>query len=224
VLKSHFAFRNYTRACVHHNIRVNITQENITFVSVIITVIRVNIALCVYKSHSCVLISHFAFQNYTCACDYHIMRVNISVCMWKSHYACVHAECGFNTYECHNHTHTCQHHTLVCVEITVVSVVITFVRVTACGNNTHLRIEIITLCVWTSHYACEHHTMRVNITQCVRTSHYACKQHTMRVNITWIRWTPVLLTKNTQRQTILRLYRFLEFGLVFALGANILHI
>jgi hypothetical protein len=54
----------------------------------------------------------------------------------------LHAECGFGTYECHNHfcecqnhTHTCQHHTLrvaitlVHVEITVVSVVIIFVRV-----------------------------------------------------------------------------------------------
>jgi hypothetical protein len=41
----------------------------------------------------------------------------------------------------------------------------------------------ITLCVWTSHYACEHHTMRVIITLCVWTSHYACEHHTVRVNI-----------------------------------------
>jgi hypothetical protein len=56
---------NHTRACVHHSMSVNIT-----FVSVIITLIRVNIALCVYKTHSCVLISPFAFQNYTRACNF----------------------------------------------------------------------------------------------------------------------------------------------------------
>jgi hypothetical protein len=73
--------------------------------------LHVETAVCIYKSHSCVLKSHFAFRNYT------------------------RAECGINTYECHNHTHTCQHHTvrveitLVCVEIRVVSVVLTFVRV-----------------------------------------------------------------------------------------------
>jgi hypothetical protein len=65
VLKSHFTFRNYTRACVHHSVRVNITHKSdfytqsvvlirmsviITFVSVIITLFHVNITLCVYKS------------------------------------------------------------------------------------------------------------------------------------------------------------------------------
>jgi hypothetical protein len=60
VLKSHFAFRNFTLTCVHHNMRVNITHKShfytqsiiITFVSVIITLIRVNITLCVLKSQS----------------------------------------------------------------------------------------------------------------------------------------------------------------------------
>jgi hypothetical protein len=42
----------------------------------------------------------------------------------------------------------------------------------------------IALCVWTSHYACEHHTMRV-----VWTSHYTCEHHTIRVNITLYVWT-----------------------------------
>jgi hypothetical protein len=59
VLKSHFSFRNYTRACVHHSMRMNITHKSdfymqsvvlthmcviITFVSAIIKVIRVNTA------------------------------------------------------------------------------------------------------------------------------------------------------------------------------------
>jgi hypothetical protein len=96
VWQSLSAFKNYSRACVHHSIRVNITHKSnfykqsvvltrmsviITFVSVIITLIRGNIALCVYKSHSCVLISHFAFQKYTLACDHHIIRVTITLCM-----------------------------------------------------------------------------------------------------------------------------------------------
>jgi hypothetical protein len=69
VCKSHFAFRNYSRACVYHMfityLLVNITHKSdfytqsvvftrmnviIIFVSVIITLIRVNIALWVYKS------------------------------------------------------------------------------------------------------------------------------------------------------------------------------
>jgi hypothetical protein len=58
----------------------------------------------------------------------------------------------------------------------------------ACEHHT-MRVNI-TLCVWTSHYACEHHTMRVNITLCVLTSHYACEHHTMRVNTTQCVWTP----------------------------------
>jgi hypothetical protein len=45
-----------------------------TFVRVKIT-LRVEIALYVYKSHTCVLQSHFAFKNYTHAGVYHTMRV-----------------------------------------------------------------------------------------------------------------------------------------------------
>jgi hypothetical protein len=72
--KSHFVFRNFTRACVHHSDfytqSVVLTRMSviITFLSVIITLIRVNIALCVYKSHSCVLKSYF-------------MHVNITICV-----------------------------------------------------------------------------------------------------------------------------------------------
>jgi hypothetical protein len=131
------------------------------------TLVRVNITLWFQKLHPCVCSLQYA-------CEHHTQ-------LWF-----LHAECGFDTYElhnlfrechnhthtchnhthtCHNHTHTCHHHslrveiTLVRVEITVVSVVITFMR----GK--------ITLCVWTSYYACESHTMRVNIT-----SQYACAQ------------------------------------------------
>jgi hypothetical protein len=99
----------------------------------------VRIALCINKSHSCVLKSNIAFRNYTCACVHHTQE-------WL-----LHAEKGFNTYkshnqfrECHNHTHTCQHHTLrveitlVRIEISVVSVEITVVRfnITMCVEIT----------------------------------------------------------------------------------------
>jgi hypothetical protein len=40
-------------------------------------ILRVEITLCIYKSHSCVLKSHFAFRSYTCTCVHHSMRVNI---------------------------------------------------------------------------------------------------------------------------------------------------
>jgi hypothetical protein len=104
VWKSHFAFRNYTRTCVHHSMRVNITQEWFLHAECgfdtyechnhfrechnVMRVMRVNIALCVYESHSCVLISHscvlishFAFQNYIRACNYHTMRLDITLCV-----------------------------------------------------------------------------------------------------------------------------------------------
>jgi hypothetical protein len=83
----------------------------------------------------------------------------------------LHAECNFLT-QCDFDTHKC-----ACWYQTLRSK-ITLVRVN------------ITLCVWTSHYACEHHNMRVNITICVWTSHFIvnitlyCEHHNMRVNIT----------------------------------------
>jgi hypothetical protein len=131
--------------------------------------LRVEIALCIYKSHSCVLKSHFAFKKIT------FVRVFITQ-EWF-----LHAECGFNTYECHNqfrechnHTHMCQNYTLrveitlVRIEITVVSVVITFVRF-----NIRLCVEI-TLFVWKSHSAYINHTC-------------ACWNHTLRSEITFVR-------------------------------------
>jgi hypothetical protein len=118
VLKSHEACWNLTRACVNHtleyhnhihrcqnhtlHVEINLVRVEITVVSVIITFVlvkislRLEITLSVYKSHSFVFKSHFAFRNYTRACEHHIMRVNITLCvqklhscMWTSHYVCI---------------------------------------------------------------------------------------------------------------------------------------
>jgi hypothetical protein len=176
VLNSHFAFRYYIHACVHHSMHVKITQNSdlytqkvvltrisvvITFVSVMITLIRLNITLCVYKSLLCVLKSqyvwklHSAWRNLT-------MHVEITHYVYKSPFAF------------RNYTRACVHHSTH-ENITFVSVIITLIRV----NITLIRVNItlvcvdITLCVpklhscaWLSHHACEHHTMRVNITLC----------------------------------------------------------
>jgi hypothetical protein len=140
VLKSHFAHRNYTRACVHHSIRVNITHKSnyytqsvvLTSMSVIITRIRVNIALYVYKPHSC---------TYTLHSKITLVRVNITLCVWTTHYACEHQTMRVNYTLCVWTSHyACEHHTM--------------------------RMNI-TLCVRTSHYACENHNLRGNITLCV---------------------------------------------------------
>jgi hypothetical protein len=89
VLKSHFAFRNYTRVCVHHSVRVNITHKSdfytqsvfltrmcvmITFVSVIITLIRAT--------------SHSAYRNHSCACLKHCRECRSHICVFQNHTAC----------------------------------------------------------------------------------------------------------------------------------------
>jgi hypothetical protein len=130
VCKSHSTYINHTRAC--------------------------EITLCVQKLHSCVWTSHFDFRNYTRACVLYSMRVNI--------------------------THNCDFYTqsvaltrmsfiisFVSVIITLIRVIITLIRVNiTCLVRVEIRVVSvvitfirfkITLCVWTSHYACEHHTM-----------------------------------------------------------------
>jgi hypothetical protein len=61
--------------------------------------LRVKTTICVNKSHSCVLKSHFTFGNYSRACVYHSMRVNITQ-EWF-----IHPECDVDTYECDYDTH-----------------------------------------------------------------------------------------------------------------------
>jgi hypothetical protein len=79
-------------------------------------------------------------------CDLFTQSVIFTRSVWF-----LHAECNFQT-QCDFDTHKC-----ACCYQTLRSK-ITFVRVN------------ITLCVWTSHYAYEHHNMRANIT-------IACEHH-----------------------------------------------
>jgi hypothetical protein len=104
VSTSHCACWNRTRACRNQTLCSEITLVRVlnithkidfytqsvvlTRMKVIITLIRVKIAPCVFKSHSCMLKSYFTFPNYTRACDHNTMRVNITLCVWTSHYAC----------------------------------------------------------------------------------------------------------------------------------------
>jgi hypothetical protein len=64
--------------------------------------------------------------------------------------------------------------------------------------------------VWPSYYACEHHTLRLNITLCVWASHYASEHHTMYVKITlyeWtLRWVFLQFCRNWSRLTLQKLW------------------
>jgi hypothetical protein len=138
----------------NHTLRVEIT-----FVRVKIThcvwklhsacrnhTLRVEITLYVNKSHSCVL-KTFRSEITPCVCSYHSMRVHI-------------------THKSDFYTHLSVIITFVSVIITFVSVIITFVSVIITFVSviiTLIRVNIA-FCVYKSHYACEHHTLRVNIT------------------------------------------------------------
>jgi hypothetical protein len=63
-------------------VETTVVSVKITFVRVKIT-LHLEIELCVYKSNSRVLESHFAFRNYTRVCEHHIMPVNITFCVQK---------------------------------------------------------------------------------------------------------------------------------------------
>jgi hypothetical protein len=135
---------------------------------------RVEIALCIYKSHSCVLKSHFLCRNYTRACVHHTMSVKITLCVWTSHYACVH--------------HSMHVNITLKSDFYTQSVVLTRMNVIKWVEITVVRIAI-TLCVWKLHSAYIKHNracwiytllpeitlVRVVITVCVWTS------RTMRV-------------------------------------------
>jgi hypothetical protein len=79
-------------ACINHTLRVEITVVSQLHCTLAIACSnytqRVEISLCVYKSHSCVLKSHYAFRNYTCTCEHHTMRVNITLCRDSRNYIC----------------------------------------------------------------------------------------------------------------------------------------
>jgi hypothetical protein len=119
---------NHTLRVKSHSLGVNCTlRVEITLVRVEITLVRVDFTLCVeitlyvYKSHSCVSLSHsechihtYTCQNYSRVTGNHTLRV-------KSHSACVNRTLRVEI-------------NLVCVGITFVPVEIT------------LRVEI-TLCV-----------------------------------------------------------------------------
>jgi hypothetical protein len=125
--------------------------------------LRVKSALYVYKSYSCVLKSHFAFRNYTRTCVHHSMRVNIiqKIDFYNQSVVLIRMSVII---------------TFVSVIITLIRVIITFCVIKshcACGNYTHLRVEI-KLCVQKLYYGCE-------------TSNYACEHHTMRVKTHYAR-------------------------------------
>jgi hypothetical protein len=82
-----------------------------------ITLVRVEITLCVQELHSCVCSSHPV-------CEHHTQESFLN-----TEHTCQHRTLHIEI-------------TLVCVEITVVSIVITFVRV-----KITLRVEITPICV-----------------------------------------------------------------------------
>jgi hypothetical protein len=232
VLKSHFAFRNYTRACVHHtqewflhaecgintyechnhtytcqhqtpHVKNSFMRVEISVVSVVVTVVRVEITLCVWKLHSacrnytlrveialyihksnlCVLKSHFAFRNCTCASVHHSMRVEITHNSYFYRQSVVLTRLSVIT--------------LVHVEITVVSVNhnCAFQHHTSCGNYT-LRVEI-TLCVWKFHSTYINHPLAcLNHTLACWNHTLVCWNHTMRVEITLLRVEITLCVQN----------------------------
>jgi hypothetical protein len=103
---------------------------------------RVEITLCVYKSHSFVskshsygTKSHSACRNHSRACWNHSRECQNHILAGQSHNACRNytQACHFHTRECHIYTYTFKI-TLVCVETTL------------CVYNHTLRVEIV-LCV-----------------------------------------------------------------------------
>jgi hypothetical protein len=97
---------NHTHTCQNHTLRVEITlvRVEITVVSVVITfvrvkiTIRVEITLCVYKSHS------FMSRYHTRGCHIHIIRVSKFLsCEWKPHSVCIIKLCVCKSYSaCRN--------------------------------------------------------------------------------------------------------------------------
>jgi hypothetical protein len=90
-------YHNHIHTCQNHtlHVEINLVRVEITVLSVIITFVlakislRLEITLCVYKSHSCVFKSLFAYRNYTRASEHHILRseiallhVNITLCVY----------------------------------------------------------------------------------------------------------------------------------------------
>jgi hypothetical protein len=172
VLKSHVsrwnstcARVNHTRACQNHTLRVEITlvRVKIAVVSVVITFMRFNITLrleitlCVWKSHS-------TYIHLTRAClNHHSMRVNItynsdfytqSVVLTRmsliiAFESVIITHIRVNVW-CWNHSRKCRTHICACQNYTACQ------NQTACGNYTHLRVEITLFvqklhsCVWTS--------------------------------------------------------------------------
>jgi hypothetical protein len=104
--------------------------ENQTF-RVEITLVRVEITLCVYKSHSCVSLSYLRTMRVSYS---HAYVSKLLSCEWKPHSA------KKSHYACENRT--------LRVEINLVLVEITLVRVGVTVVNVFITIRVeITLCV-----------------------------------------------------------------------------
>jgi hypothetical protein len=122
--------------------------------------------LCVLKSHayvskllSCEWKPHSACKITLCVLESHLC-LSKSHCVEKLHSACRNHSraCRNYTREYHIHTNTCQNYTLR-IEITLEDVVIT----SYVSKITLLCVDI-TLCVYKSHCAGGHCTLRVGIT------------------------------------------------------------